>query len=354
MKQNATNNFPPITALPMLSYAIAGALDAAKDQLENMQKAKNKPYVLDDQLVSQIIKSYTKQNESVADEKALCIYWKQTKLSAQQKKIVDELLANLDELNRINQEILFLAEHYKDHTIDKIMGMDDVDLALSYLTGKLYAPTAHEKEEPSTSHKTKSFKLPPDVVCHKKTINRGGTSYTFRHNEWGELGRIDVIPQGRQSQINAYVVASDLHDPLAEMRVALFRTISMEFNAELEKAHGKGTSTTPPVADLHSNKKIIESKLMVCETCDAPVALLIFAPDAYTADKLEDYARMMHTNTRQTNLPTWIIGAEEEVVPEKEGIALILKTWQDRQPAKRISSLIFEPMLHKLQSKHCK
>ena len=259
----------------MLSYAIIGALDAAKDQLGNMQKAKTKPHVLDDQLVDQIIMSYTKQNKSIADEKALCIYWRKSKLSAQQKKTVDSLLDNLAELERVNQQILFLAEHFKDHTIDKIVGMEDVDLAISYLTGKLYPPTDHENYQDSTSNKNKSFKLPPDVICQKKAIKNNGTSYTFRHKEWGEIGRIDVIPQGNQSQINAYIVANDPDDPLAEMRTALFRTIALDFNAELEKVHGKGTSIKPPGDDddLNCNKKIIESKLMVCETCDTPVAL---------------------------------------------------------------------------------
>ncbi len=338
----------------MLSYAIAGALDAAKDQLKNMQKAKNKPHVLDDELVDQIIKSYTKQNESIADERALCIYWKKTKVSAQQKKIIDDMLDNLVELERIYQQILFLAEHFKEHTIDKIMGMNEVELALAYLTDKLYAPTGHENVETETSHQKKSFELPPDVIYQKKTIKNSGTSYTFCHNEWGSIGHIDVIPQGKQSQINAYAVASDPQDPLAEMRTALFRTISLEFNAELENIHGKSTSTRSPASDHGSDKKMIESKMMTCNKCDAPVALLIFAPDAYTAGELEDYARMMFANTRQTNLPTWIIGAEDEVVPEKEGIALILKTWPDRQPAKKISSLTFEPMLDKLQRNHCK
>ncbi len=354
MVQNASKNFPPITALPMLAYAIDGALDAAKDQLENMQKAKNKPHVLDDQLVNQIIESYTNQNASITDEKSLCLYWKQNKLTVQQKKTLDELLDNLSELERVNQQILFLAKHCKDHTIDKIMGMEEVDLAISYLAGKLYPPTNHDNIQPDTSHKNKSFKLPPDVICQKKTIQNNGTAYTFRHNSWGEIGRIDVIPHGKQSQINAYAVASDPQDPLTEMRTTLFRTISIEFNAELEKAHGKGTSTKPPSSDSSRNKKMIESKLMVCETCDAPVALLIFAPHAYTSGELEDYARMMYTNTKNTNLPTWVIGAEDEVDPEKEGIALILKTWPDRQPAKKISSLIFEPMLDKLQKNHCK
>src|SRR3990167_3053450 len=91
------------------------------------------------------------------------IYWKKTKLTAQQKKIIDEMLRNLVELERIYQQILFLAEHFKDHTIDKIMGMNEVELALAYLTDKLYAPTGHENVETETSHQKKSFELPPDV-----------------------------------------------------------------------------------------------------------------------------------------------------------------------------------------------
>jgi len=354
MVQNASENILPIAALPMMSYAIAGALDAAKDQLENMQKAKTKPHVLDSQLVGKIIQSYTQQNASIADEKASCIYWKKSRLSSQQKKMVDGLWNNLVELERVNQQILFLAEHFKDHTIDTIMNMDDVDLALSYLAGQLYPPTEHEHSQKCTSHKKKSFKLPPEVICQEKIIKHHGKSYTFRHRKWGELGRIDVIPHGNQSQINTFVVAHDPDDPFAEIRTALFRTIALDFNAELESTYGQGVATSPPMDDFDRNKRIIESKLMICDTCNAPVALLIFAPDASTSGELEDYARMMHANTRKTNLPTWIIGAEEEVVPDKEGIALILKTWPERQPAKKISSLIFEPMLQNLQSTHCK
>jgi len=176
--------------------------------------------------------------------------------------------------------------------------------------------------------------------------------HIFRHKKWGELGRIDVVPKGAQSQINAFVTASDRADSLAEMRTALFRTIALDFNEELEKKHGKGTAATVNQSDAGCNTKVVESKVMVCETCDAPVAMLIFAPDADTPGELEDYARVMYANTKKLNLPTWVIGAEKEVVPDKEGMALILKSWPDRQPAKKISSLIFEPMLDILQTRH--
>ncbi len=346
----------PIDALPMLSYAIEGALDAAKDQLVNMQKAKDKPHVLDDEIISQIIKSYTKQNSSIAGERAIGLNWKKSKMSTKQKTSVNALLQNLDELERINQQILFIAEHCKEHIIDKILEMDEVELALSYLSSKLYLPEKkeHKQPPPGKSGQNKVFKLPPEVSFQKKQLSNGGVSYLFRHNAWGELGRIEVVPHGNQTQIRAFATTSDPADPLGDMRMALFRTISNDFTDVLERKQGKGVATEPPKFDEYDNKKIVESKVMVCETCDAPVAMLIFAPDAYTPSELEDYARMMYSNTKKLNLPTWVIGAEEEVVPNKEGIALILKTWPDRESAKKISSLVFEPMLDTLQTTHCK
>lgn len=343
-----------IEALPMFSYAIEGALDAAREQLEYTEEVKHKPHVLDDELISQIIQSYTKQNDSIAQERATCQYWKKGKLSASDKASINLLLRNLDELERINQQILFIAQHCKEHSIDKILAMDEIELALSYLRGDLYPPTGFENKKPEASRKNKqsSFKLPPKVTCQKKERGSGEISYTFRHAQWGELGRIEVIPKEKQSQINAYVANQDQEDPLSEIRLALFHTIALDFNNELSTRHGKGITARIP--DLPQDKRVVESKVMVCETCDAPVAMLIFAPDAYTSDMLEDYARMMYSNTKKLNLPTWVLGAEEEIVPGREGMALILKTWPIREPARKISSLVFEPMLHKLQTRHCK
>jgi len=171
----------------------------------------------------------------------------------------------------------------------------------------------------------------------------------------GEIGRIDVVPHGTQSQINTYAVAGDPRDPLTDLRNSLFRTIAIEFNQALEEKYGAGTGTAElPHFDAKSDAKMVESKIMVCLTCDAPVVFLIFAHDAYAADQLEDYARMMYSKIDELKLPTWVIGAEEELIPDKEGLALILQTWPKRKKAEKISSLLFEPMLYKLQNGHCK
>jgi hypothetical protein len=43
------------------------------------------------------------------------------------------------EIRKINVAILALAAEVKDHTIDKILAKDDIELALEVLAGKLKA-----------------------------------------------------------------------------------------------------------------------------------------------------------------------------------------------------------------------
>jgi hypothetical protein len=40
----------------------------------------------------------------------------------------------------------------------------------------------------------------------------------------------------------------------------------------------------------------VKSQIMQCEKCDAYVALLIFVDNAWSPDRLEDYAQMMYKN----------------------------------------------------------
>jgi hypothetical protein len=242
MSHNHQVNFPPLTMIPLLSHAIEGALDASKEQLANLLQAENKPYALDDAIVNRVIKSFTEQLKTIAHEKAICAHWREKKnLTPEQVKTIMEMEANIAEMEKINQRILFLAEHYKEHTIDKILGMDEEELALAYLKGKLYQPTNHSHPSSNTVYQRKPFTLPPEVTCQHKKIANKGERYTFRHAEWGEIGRIDVIPRGSQSQINTYAVAGDPRDPLTELRNTLFRTIAIEFNQALEKKYGSGT-----------------------------------------------------------------------------------------------------------------
>lgn len=346
--------FPPLDTMPMLAYAISGALDASKDQLGYFTQAKKKPYVLDDKTVHDVIRSYTQQNASIADERAICLYWKKQVLTKEQMLMLKDMLESLDEMEAVNQEILTLANYCKNYTIEKIMDMEPEELIMADLTGK-FSPSMSEPTSPPKADVTrKQVKLPPEVT-YQQTHIPDGICYSFRHMEWGDIGRIEVIYRNNKTTINPFGIASDSRDPLHELRYALFRTIAQEFNLELEEKFGESVTTTIPTKhNAHADKRLIESKAMVCLTCDTPVALLIFAPEATTVSELEDYARMMYTKTVEMNLPTWVIGKEEEIIVDEEALALILKVWPEREQAKKISSLDFEPMLYQLQSKHCR
>jgi hypothetical protein len=76
MSNSTQLNCPPLTMLPLLSHAIAGALDASQEQLENLLQAEKKPYILDDAIVTRVIKSFRDQLKTIAHKKAICAHWR--------------------------------------------------------------------------------------------------------------------------------------------------------------------------------------------------------------------------------------------------------------------------------------
>lgn len=80
--------------------------------------------------------------------------------------------------------------------------------------------------------------------------------------------------------------------------------------------------------------------------------MLIFADDAKTPDRLEDYARLMYPTYSRVNLPTWVIGASFGNTPESP--AYILKVWPEREPVQFLRPDEFNPGLDRIQESHCR
>ncbi len=72
---------------------------------------------------------------------------------------------------------------------------------------------------------------------------------------------------------------------------------------------GRGTEEPVPTPQPTQEKTLVKSQIMQCVKCDAHIAMLIFADNAWTLDRLEDYAQMMYPNYSEMGLPTWIIGS---------------------------------------------
>jgi hypothetical protein len=201
---------------------------------------------------------------------------------------------------------------------------------------------------------TGRFRLPPEVSFDKHLLG-DGWAYLFRHRTLGELGRVVLQERGDgRCQVICEVVG-DPADPMTARRAEVFQPLGLELAARLEAATGpapaSGLAAPPPRPP--EPREIIESKLITCERCGAPVALLIFAPEATGPGHFEDYSRKMFPEYTRLNLPTWIVGPALGDGPVMDRPADILKVWPERAPIRRLRPAEFNPLLDRLTAGHC-
>ena len=211
------------------------------------------------------------------------------------------------------------------------------------------------KAELARLAKGKSFNLPKDIHIEKTTLPNGKKAYVFRHDEIGELGRLLILPHpSGQSQFMVEVSGSE-DDPMSAKRRTLLTPVAKNVIDTMKSILGDGEGelvsyTTP------TQRHRIAVQEVPCEQCHKIVALLIFAPDALSADRLEDYARMMYDKVKSMNVPTWIICTEIEEVKigdELAGKSLVLKMWPKRIRAQMMLSIHINAQLDELIATHC-
>jgi hypothetical protein len=103
-------------------------------------KAKNRPYVLDDYLVNRVIDAHTQQAEDLWLFEEQIRRWKGEKVSLAQQEELMRLEEQLEELRKMLNLILTLAEELKGGTIDSIKALSDEEIAIAILQGKLKLP----------------------------------------------------------------------------------------------------------------------------------------------------------------------------------------------------------------------
>ena len=197
-----------------------------------------------------------------------------------------------------------------------------------------------------------NFSLPPEITLKKYPLD-GQWVYGFRHDTLGELGRIILqnLPDG-QCNI-ASEVSGEADDPMTEIRLKLLQPISEQITAVMEATFGEGDQTQVAPASPQGPGEVVESKLMPCDRCGDPAAMLIFAYDATSTGDFEDYARKMYPKYRDLDIPTWIIG-EPLGTPGFETPSRILKVWPHRESIQPITPNAFNRALDDLIAKHCR
>jgi hypothetical protein len=133
-----TPNWQPISALPMVASLIDRMVSDALQQWETLQPAKQKPYVLDAALVGRIESAYSNQSETAELFLRQLARWKTKPMSSDQRNEVARLEKQVEKLQTVMNDILSLASELKEHTIDRILEKDDLELGIEILKGKLH------------------------------------------------------------------------------------------------------------------------------------------------------------------------------------------------------------------------
>lgn len=127
----------PISMLSFAAEHLTEGLEAAQENLQNFQRAKDRPGALDDYTVERAISVYSRQADDLWIFHEQLARWKKLDLTATQRDSLEQAGKNLNLLEGTVKELLPLLYQLRSSTIDKIMGMSDIEVALNVLSGKL-------------------------------------------------------------------------------------------------------------------------------------------------------------------------------------------------------------------------
>lgn len=137
MAEQPTPVWHPISKLPLISAMVDEMVDDAKVQLANLEQARHRPYVLDDEIVSRILSCYSEQSEMIPVYREQVVRWQKSELSDDQAKEVARLEDKVESLHEELTAIITLATKLRQGTIDTILRKSDAEVGLDWLNGKL-------------------------------------------------------------------------------------------------------------------------------------------------------------------------------------------------------------------------
>lgn len=130
----------PIEDSLRIGQYIIGLLDSSIEHVELFRKAKERPSSMNDALVNRTKKLFTERKEHIQLHEEQIIKWKEEAKSDFEKSEVIRLTQMIEELYKINQEVLDIADYISSRTIETILNMDEFELAIKVLTGELTLP----------------------------------------------------------------------------------------------------------------------------------------------------------------------------------------------------------------------
>jgi hypothetical protein len=141
MPANDQVNWQPISQMPLIASMIDTSLDDTREHLATLTKARAKPHVLDDATIDRVERVHTEQMEFVATYTQQINRWRGEKPSAVQTRALDRMATQNQQLREVTADVLALARELRNGTIERVLGMSDVELGLQSLLGNRPPPT---------------------------------------------------------------------------------------------------------------------------------------------------------------------------------------------------------------------
>lgn len=133
MPRDDSVNWQPIGAMPLIAGMIDGALEDTREHLRTLGEARMRPHVLDDATIDRTERVHTEQLEFVGIYARQINRWRTERPSEKQTRELDRMEAQNVRLRAVTADVLALAGELRTGTIERVMGMSDVELGLQTL-----------------------------------------------------------------------------------------------------------------------------------------------------------------------------------------------------------------------------
>jgi hypothetical protein len=130
----------PIDKLPMFESMVTEGLDYTLEQYALFAEAREKPHVLDDATIDRGVRVFQDQIEETTWHDQQIARWRKQGLTERQRAQVDKLEAGTKRYRDASKGVLALLEELRKGTINRILEMDDGELGLNVLLGKINPP----------------------------------------------------------------------------------------------------------------------------------------------------------------------------------------------------------------------
>jgi hypothetical protein len=127
----------PLSRLPLIAQLIDEGVKDANTQHDLLLQGEKKPYLFDDETIDRIILVYLETLDFVEIYQEQLDRWKKEKLTKKQDAELVRLVEQCRYLKVLAMAILAMADQIAAATIDKIIGMDEAELALKVLLGEI-------------------------------------------------------------------------------------------------------------------------------------------------------------------------------------------------------------------------